>query len=697
MEQSLSKVLRNAGQLDDVNNFIVYSDVSNHLYLLYSIRDNHYILSAKIEEDKIASTKTIQLALPRQRERKFEQLTFEGLSINPSKNQLCLEEARHLFFISDVSKDLNSSNLTLSPTHSFNNTDDLIFKFSPFEDYFGVLNIKTQIFYYYSIDSRIPKATLALNERVVDFSFGNKNQRGLEMFYVYFLGEKGDISVSGPVFPENFAISRLQLVCLKSYFMSKLVQKKGDEDRLKFCCAIVNEIERCKDDDKETPNKGYLNIKLNQNLQTLNQSLTLRKLLVQGNEDDKAGQLLAHETFKELLLIADDKLVTFLKLSEKNRISVVISIGDLLPLNFGKMNFNNVPKEDNRNFLLEIIDLNTEFPSKEKVKFFLTDNAQNEAIIQVNGFLFQIQIPYLSSINDILNYKYEKLLSLNGNHSKVREIIKPSANKRNKYGIVFIDNEKRSSLLLITSEKNVKEIKLEKFEQEEKLKELYMSLPEHKKVQGKIDEFVCELKRIEFLSSEIDQSLMIKLPEGIFSGNEYNNAIEGLILEQLEKLTSYYEKILGTNYDIYLQRIQLMNNYLEGINNSEIIARYENIQKKMEMIKTKIKEFQENNKLINKKFSELRTEINLILTEDKETNSYLTYVETFYENLRLAFIKIKSNFASINEGLKKLQRGNFTNFYIEGMKYKSSNLLPEYKEKLKLFEKQIEKLNNKIN
>lgn len=489
-------------------NFMASSNKNESLYLLFprTGRDRKIVyqffwlieVSDKIEikefylkfnsKNKKQTNKISEINSRNVNEKSFQEAEFivSGLEIHHiNQNQLCFYSKDKIAFIKDLNilKDLKNKEIieiNVNQELDFQIKNKFIcygkFKFSEFDDYFGLLSSDNN-FNLYSIDNVLPEITFNFDLNIVDFEFGKASKTDiLQPFNVYFLKENGEIISCSPIFPKSMNADSLSNlddfidlydqkeaspICFENkvnFTFNDSTQNNFDnlkpDDTEDIVLKILKNLKKClrciKDEPKKPKfeqNKIIFNnkktIEINDYLQSFNKNFCFQTINISEKNNNllnesRNSRSLANSVFPEKaffkkytqLHVLPTLPVTFLRVFENNVIEIISLIDEIKPL-ISRNNINK--KEENiiNAVLTEIINFN-HYPEMDLSEFKIKSNTCDPSQILINN-IFDL---YILKIKNELNNNNLNTIQVQYKKSELTKIIKIDYLKKN-----FLENK----------------------------------------------------------------------------------------------------------------------------------------------------------------------------------------------------------------------------------------------------------------
>ncbi len=408
-----------------------------------------------------------------------EEFIMSGIEIHhKNQNQLCFYSKDKIAFIKDLKSlsDLkNKETIECYINHELNfQIKNKIcyrrFKFSDFDDYFGLIS-SDNIFNLYSIDNLLPEITIDFDSNIVDFDFGKASSKTdiLHPFSVFFLKENGEIISCSPIFPKIINADVLNNIddYINSYYKKEGLPEIDDnkafndnntqnnfhdlkpdetEDTVLKILKNLKKCLHCIKDEPKIPklvqNKIIFNnkkeIEINNYLRSFNKNCALQTLNISEKNYNLLNESRTTRSYSNS--ISFDKPferkftqiyalptspVTLLRVFENNVLEIISLIDEIKPL----YTRNNIYKKEEVMFnavLTEIINFN-HYPEMELAELKISKNQCDSSQILINN----INDLFILKVNDII---YNPTLNQNQfKKSELRKIIKIDYLKKNSF------------------------------------------------------------------------------------------------------------------------------------------------------------------------------------------------------------------------------------------------------------------------
>lgn len=652
-----------------------------------------------------------------------------------NQNQLILFSKSKIYLIDNLSSLSGQSveAFQINDINQYHNLSFIQFRWSYFDNYYGVL-FSNSTFGFFCIDSNKCIALVSdENNNIVDFQFCPPEERGFERFYVFFLYDDGIIKTAGPIFPNEFTISYLYFFNMKNTLISTIEnlrlispEKMSSQnlDNVLYGMSILNELTLCKV--SESSQNDTVNIKINQNLQSLNQNVMTKKLFVHLKNTSLFNQ---DENVKyKQLFILNKRPLTLLRCNNKGVIEVIIIAEEILPVKINRMNFNSIFENgDNMsNYQVEKIMLtksndiiiNDDYDFSDLTK---KDGDGTSIIIGIKGNIYSISFDYIDSFNQLIVRESVNIdKSIYDFSSRIKQIISSTTYKNaSEIRAPFMKSlvqEKSSSfpvyfaylggdkVLFISYHSEKKfltkilniNIKESTNQQNDKITSKIDSYPYYMQTNEKIQKIENDINEYNYSTNSDIKEVDFVIKKEYFDKYE-DKELEKLLNVQLNQLSCFYENIINQNYSNIFARCDIMLKVLNELSESVLDEQYEKALQMFASIEEQKEKIKKNNITIRNLIKQISDKIENIHLTSAITIKYINIIQEFEKKniddlkmLKEAFNQIQIKFNEI------LQKGTINNYYPQNVKFEEDILDKNLKLKKDLFIDKIKEFKSLI-
>ena len=684
--------------------------MSQKLFEILNEKENEIAKEYQIEYSKINDVlyiftgKTIKIISNVQKDEpkiKFQEkcdFKINNLIIHPkNENQLLLLDNNFIYFIQDLE---NFSNLNQIKKLEIPNKNITSIKFSYFENCFGILFSDNKfVYYYFNEQNKLEKICEFKdeNDKFIDFQFCPIYPKGFEIFMIFFIVEKGNIIMYGPIFPIKFKLSGDYLFNMKSIINYKLsidIKNSISKDLYALSSVLIQTIDKCIDKKDESINL----ITINDDLKCINANPKKRQININSNFLDNNSSEIFSKSYKQIFILNNLPL-TILRISEENTIDLLVCNEEILPINKSNyFNFNDLetdnPYYNINNYLIESIKLKKE-KDKNNTPIKILQYYNEEFFVITNNSLYLIKIPYLNTfreiyeknatffVNKMIKTSVIKILkwdnsknNSNRNNDKEKKyffikdflILNAKYKKIYLFGILQSATDRKEKLNLLIEEKDYSKQKLDLFKLNDILKIKTDTSRNIENIKNKINEN-------DFIKCEELLNEQINIDENQLKNSNFN--FEDNFESDIKCFVLIYEQLIFDTTKKFDDKINLMQKVFDDLLKSDFKKQIEENIKKLKNLKEKKKMLEEKKEKINEKVEIIIKKIDEFELSDDQTIEYVKILQNYQKDCGCDLKILENEIGNLMEKMKSAV--SFLNMFPENINI-NSNLIDKHKE-----------------